>query len=123
MRFQKHFIKIQKIDQTYLVSVRANLFMKKLAFFINIVLVFSGCGDTSVTSVTSVTQVALPPEILSLQDVFASYYVSKHNGRRLQHNGQRLRHYVRQQSQRESNVLERLLSTLDMVYELSTVIL
>ena len=27
---------------------------------------------------------ALPPEILSLQDVFASYYVSKHNGRRLQ---------------------------------------
>ena len=39
----KHFIKIKKTDQTFLVSVRANLFMKKFGLFIimllNIVLV------------------------------------------------------------------------------------
>ena len=54
----KHFIKIKKTDQTFLVSVRANLFMKKLAFFINIVLVFSGCGHTPATS--SLPQGSIP---------------------------------------------------------------
>ena len=70
MRFQKHFIKIKKIDRTYLVSVRANLFMKKLGLFIIIVLIFSGCGDASVTS--SLPQASIPTttsEVLQESDL------------------------------------------------------